>query len=79
MTAKNKEFQELVDLFHEMRKNFPFRYLEFPKIVSKNRVDAVIGNLIYQNQLIRDVKNSILRDWTKYNPMEDGPKEYNKL
>lgn len=31
MTEKNKEFQELVDLFHEMRKNFPFRYLEFPK------------------------------------------------
>lgn len=79
MTEKNKEFQELVDLFHEMRKNFPFRYLEFPKIVSKNRVDARIGNLMYQGQLIRDVKNSILRYWMKYNPMEDGPREYNKL
>ena len=77
MTEKNKEFQELVDVFHEMRKKCPFRYLEFPKIVSKNRVDARIGNLIYQGRLIRDVKNSILRDWMKYDPMEDGPKEYN--
>lgn len=79
MTEKNKEFQELVDLFHEMRKNFPFRYLEFPKLVSKNRVDARIGNLMYQSQLIRDVKNSIQRYWMEYHPMEDGPKEYNKL
>lgn len=79
MTEKNKEFQELVELFHEMRKNFPFRYLEFPKLVSKNRVDARIGNLMYTGQLIRDVKNSILRYWMEYRPMEDGPKEYNKL
>lgn len=79
MTEKNKEFQELVDLFHEMRKKFPFRYLEFPKLVSKNRVDARVGGLTYQGQLIRDVKNSILRYWMKYNPMEDGPKEYNNL
>lgn len=77
MTEKNKEFQELVDLFHEMRKKFPFRYLEFPKIVSKNRVDARIANVIYQNELIRDLKNSILRYWMKYHPMDDGPKEYN--
>ena len=75
MTEKNKEFQELVDLFHEMRKKFPFCYLEFPKLVSKNRVDARVGNLIYQNKLIRDVKNSILRYWMKYDPIEDGPKE----
>ena len=75
MTEKNKEFQELVDLFHEMRKKFPFRYLEFPKLASKNRVDARVGNLIYQNELIRDVKNSILRYWMKYDPIEDGPKE----
>lgn len=77
MTEKNKEFQELVDLFHEMRKKFPFRYLEFPKIVSKNRVDTRIANVIYQNELIRDLKNSILRYWMKYHPMDDGPKEYN--
>ena len=34
---------------------------------------------MYQGQLIRDVKNSILRYWMKYDPMEDGPKEYNKF
>ena len=79
MTEKDKEFQELVDLFHEMRKKFPFRYLKFPKLVSKNRVDARVGNLIYQGELIRDVKNSILRYWMKYDPIEDGPKEYNNL
>lgn len=79
MTEKNKEFQELVELFHEMQKNFPFRYLEFPKLVSKNRVDARVGNLMYTGQLIRDVKNSILRYWMKYHPMNDGPKKYNKL
>ena len=79
MTEKNKEFQELVDLFHEMRKNFPFRYLEFSKHVSKNRVDVRIRNLMYQNELIRDLKNSILRYWMKYHPMDDGPKEYNKF
>jgi hypothetical protein len=79
MTEKNKEFQELVDLFHEMRKKFPFRYLEFPKIVSKNRVDARIANVIYQGRLIRDVKTSILRYWMEYSPMDDGPKEYNNL
>jgi len=79
MAAKNKEFQELVDLFHEMRKKFPFRYLEFPKIVSKNRVDARIANVSYQGRLIRDIKNAILRYWMEYDPMEDGPKEYNKL
>ena len=79
MTEKNKEFQELVDLIHEMRKKFPFRYLEFPKIVSKNRVDARIANVIYQGRLIRDVKNSILRYWMEYSPMDDGTKEYNNL
>ena len=79
MTEKNKEFQELVDMFHEMRKNFPFRYLEFPKLVSKNRVDARIANVSYQGRLIRDIKNAILRDWMKYQPYDDGPKEYNKL
>ena len=79
MTEKNKEFQELIDMFHEMRKKFPFRYLEFPKLVSKNRVDARIANVSYQGRLIRDIKNAILRDWMKYHPYDDGPEEYNKL
>lgn len=75
MIEKDKEFQELVDLFHEMRKKFPLRTLKFPKLVSKNRVDARVGNLIYQNELIRDVKNSILKYHMEFDPIEDGPRE----
>ena len=34
--------------------------LEWPKQVSKNRVDCKITNLKYQNSLIRNVKNDIM-------------------
>ena len=44
--------------------------LEWPKKVSKNRVDCKITNLLYRDSLIRDVKNRIkyvlshnLKEW----------------
>lgn len=70
MTQAEKEFQELDDLFWQLRKKFPNMTLEWPKQVSKNRVDCRITNMLYTNSLIRDVKNVIMHylngDW-KYN------------
>lgn len=70
MTQAEKEFKELDDLFWKLRKKFPNMILEWPKQVSKNRVDCKITNLKYQNSLIRNVKNDIMHylngDW-KYN------------
>ena len=70
MTQAEKEFKELDDLFWKLRKKFPNMILEWPKQVSKNRVDCKITNLKYQNALIRNVKNDIMHylngDW-KYN------------
>ena len=67
MTQAEKEFKELDDLFWQLRKKFPNMTLEWPKQVSKNRVDCRIGNLQHTNSLIRDVKNSIMHylnsDW----------------
>lgn len=70
MTQAEKEFQELDDLFWKLRKKFPNMTLEWPKQVSKNRVDCRITNLLYRDSLIRDVKNRIeyvlshnLKEW----------------
>lgn len=67
MTQAEKEFKELDDLFWKLRKKFPNMILEWPKQVSKNRVDCKITNLKYQNSLIRNVKNDIMHylngDW----------------
>lgn len=70
MTQAEKEFKELDDLFWKLRKKFPNMTLEWPKQVSKNRVDCRIKNLQYMNSLIRDVKNRIeyvlshnLKEW----------------
>ena len=60
MTQAEKEFKELDDLFWKLRKKFPNMILEWPKQVSKNRVDCKITNLKYQNSLIRNVKNDIM-------------------
>lgn len=41
--------------------------LEWPKQVSKNRVDCRFRNMLYRNSLIRNVKNDIMHylnvDW----------------
>ena len=67
MIQAEKEFKELDDLFWKLRKKFPNMILEWPKQVSKNRVDCKITNLKYQNSLIRNVKNDIMHylngDW----------------
>lgn len=67
MTQTEKEFKELDDLFWKLRKKFPNMILEWPKQVSKNRVDCKIRNLLYRNSLIRNVKNDIMHylngDW----------------
>ena len=67
MTQAEKNFKELDDLFWKLRKKFPNMILEWPKQVSKNRVDRKITNLKYQNSLIRNVKNDIMHylngDW----------------
>ncbi len=70
MTQAEKEFKELDDLFWKLRKKFPNMTLEWPKQVSKNRVDCRITNMLYRDSLIRDVKNRIeyvlshnLKEW----------------
>ena len=70
MTQAEKEFKELDDLFWQLRKKFPNMTLEWPKQVSKNRVDCRIKNMLYRDSLIRDVKNRIeyvlshnLKEW----------------
>ena len=67
MTQAEKEFKELDDLFWKLRKKFPNMILEWPKQVSKNRVDCKITNILYRNSLIRNVKNDIMHylngDW----------------
>ncbi len=47
MTQAEKEFKELDDLFWKLRKKFPNMTLEWPKQVSKNRVDCRISNMVY--------------------------------